>query len=206
MERRLSGRPAPTTVDCDGGDSPAWTRKREPYVATVRRREGAVPFAELHAHSHFSFLDGASSPQELVETAAELGLQPLALTDHDGLYGIVRFAEAAAEIGLPTVFGAELSLGLSGLQNGAADPGAGICWCWPGTVWGMPACLGCCRRRTGPAVRRVARCTTRRAEHQPGWNLTTALVSMQASGVRSYRASTLRAANSSAGRGIRDVD
>ena len=57
-----------------------------------------------------SFLDGASHPEELVEEAARLGLEALAITDHDGFYGVVRFAEAARAVGLPTVFGAELTL------------------------------------------------------------------------------------------------
>ena len=69
-----------------------------------------MPYAELHAHSAFSFLDGASTPEELVSEAARLGLRAIALTDHDGLYGVVRFAEAARELGMRTVFGAELSL------------------------------------------------------------------------------------------------
>ena len=69
-----------------------------------------MPYAELHAHSAFSFLDGASTPEELVAEAARLGLRAIALTDHDGLYGVVRFAEAARELGMRTVFGAELSL------------------------------------------------------------------------------------------------
>jgi error-prone DNA polymerase len=81
-----------------------------------------VPYAELHTHSNFSFLDGASHPEELVAEAARLGLEAIALTDHDGMYGVVRFAEAAAEHGVRTVFGAELSLGLSTAQNGIADP------------------------------------------------------------------------------------
>jgi error-prone DNA polymerase len=81
-----------------------------------------VPYAELHCHSNFSFLDGASHPEELVEEAARLGIETLALTDHDGMYGVVRFAEAAREVGLPTVFGAELSVGLTRPQNGVADP------------------------------------------------------------------------------------
>ncbi len=67
-------------------------------------------YAELHAHSAFSFLDGASHPEELAAEAARLGLTALALTDHDGLYGVVRYAQAAATVGLPTVFGAELHL------------------------------------------------------------------------------------------------
>jgi error-prone DNA polymerase len=83
--------------------------------------EGAG-YAELHAHSNFSFLDGASHPEELVREGARLGLDALALTDHDGLYGVVRFAEAARAAGLATVFGAELTLDLARRQNGVADP------------------------------------------------------------------------------------
>ena len=58
----------------------------------------------------------------LVAEALRLGLDALAITDHDGLYGIVRFAEAAAETGLRTLYGAELSLGLPEPQLGVADP------------------------------------------------------------------------------------
>jgi len=79
-------------------------------------------YAELHCHSNFSFLDGASHPEELVEEAAHLGLAALALTDHDGMYGVVRFAEAASSASLPTVFGAEVTLGLTRAQTGVADP------------------------------------------------------------------------------------
>jgi len=71
---------------------------------------GTSRYAELHAHSAFSFLDGASQPEELAVEAARLGLSALALTDHDGLYGVVRFAQAARAAGLPTVIGAELHL------------------------------------------------------------------------------------------------
>ncbi|WP_263120834.1 DNA polymerase III subunit alpha [Cellulomonas sp. RIT-PI-Y] len=70
----------------------------------------APRYAELHAHSAFSFLDGTSQPEELAAEAHRLGLTALALTDHDGLYGVVRFAEAARRVGMPTVFGAELHL------------------------------------------------------------------------------------------------
>ncbi|MFL6123228.1 error-prone DNA polymerase [Actinophytocola sp.] len=84
--------------------------------------DARVPYAELHCHSNFSFLDGASHPEELVETAALLGLDAIAITDHDGMYGVVRFAEAARELGIRTVFGTELSLGLAQPQNGVADP------------------------------------------------------------------------------------
>lgn len=162
-----------TPIERDGGDSPAWSHKRGPYiplpqllaaatetadmetaVGTVsplasapessvqsdrttaeqgqsrnghhgrdaRALTATVPYAELHVHSHYSFLDGASSPEELVEEAVKLGLHALAITDHDGFYGVVRLAEAAEAYGLRTVFGAELSLGLSAPQNGVADP------------------------------------------------------------------------------------
>ena len=82
-----------------------------------------MPYAELHSHSHFSFLDGASSPEELAAEAAHLGLEALALTDHGGFYGVVRFAEAAREVGLPTVFGTELTLDAwQPVVDRAADP------------------------------------------------------------------------------------
>ena len=67
-------------------------------------------YAELHAHSAYSFLDGANEPEDLIGAAAELGLEALALTDHDGLPGIVKHAEAGRAHGLPTVHGAELTL------------------------------------------------------------------------------------------------
>ncbi|WP_225731288.1 MULTISPECIES: error-prone DNA polymerase [unclassified Nocardia] len=115
MERVLSGRPGRADPG-DGGDSPAWSRKRGEYVAErLARPDGpVVPYAELHAHSAYSFLDGASQPEELVEEAVRLGLTAIALTDHDGFYGTVRFAEAAREWKMPTVFGSELSLGTGG--------------------------------------------------------------------------------------------
>jgi error-prone DNA polymerase len=114
LERRLSGRPQAPWKDLtagDGGDSPAWSRKRESYdAAPLPRPSSPVPYGELHAHSSFSFLDGASAPEELAEEAVRLGLEALTLTDHDGVYGIVRFAEAARAHGLLTGFGAELAL------------------------------------------------------------------------------------------------
>ncbi|WP_406094171.1 error-prone DNA polymerase [Kitasatospora purpeofusca] len=67
-------------------------------------------WAELHVHSAFSFLDGASDPEALVAEAARLEVEALALTDHDGLYGVVRFAEAARGTGVATAFGAELTI------------------------------------------------------------------------------------------------
>jgi error-prone DNA polymerase len=69
-----------------------------------------TPYAELHSHSNFSFLDGASPVEDLVERAVQLGLTALAITDHQGLYGVVRFATAAAEAGLRPVIGVEVEL------------------------------------------------------------------------------------------------
>ncbi|ORL80775.1 error-prone DNA polymerase [Prescottella equi] len=125
MERVLSGRPRhESQFPGDGGDSPAWSRKRGAYLAdgAVRPVGATVPYAELHTHSAFSFLDGASPPEELVEEAVRLGLDAIALTDHDGMYGVVRFAEAAKELGMRTVFGAELSLDATP-RTGTPDPG-----------------------------------------------------------------------------------
>ncbi|MFK8025024.1 MAG: error-prone DNA polymerase, partial [Ilumatobacter sp.] len=107
-----------------GGDSPAWSRKRQPFepppdvafqghagpFAHTERGTSTIPYAELHCHTNFSFLDGASHPEELAVEAARLGLESLAVTDHDGFYGVVRFAEAAKAVGLATVFGSEITL------------------------------------------------------------------------------------------------
>jgi len=69
-----------------------------------------VEYVELHCHSFFSLLDGASSPEALMERAATLGYPALALTDHDGLYGAVRFWRAAEERGIHPIIGAEVTL------------------------------------------------------------------------------------------------
>ncbi|MGV0325807.1 error-prone DNA polymerase [Corynebacterium confusum] len=113
LERILSGRPELTPVPVNHSveqDLPRETKK------------SAVPFAELHAVSSYSFLQGASEPEELVERAVELGLESLALVDRDGFYGLMKFAEAAARAGLSTVFGAELSLDEGVLTVLARDP------------------------------------------------------------------------------------
>lgn len=67
-------------------------------------------YIELHCHSNFSFLDGASHPEDLVEAAAQLCYPALALTDHNGLYGIVRFNQVAQRKGVRPIFGAEITL------------------------------------------------------------------------------------------------
>ena len=67
-------------------------------------------YVELHAHSAFSFLDGASLPDELAAAAAELGYEAMALTDHNGVSGSMEFAQAAAPLGMRAIHGAELDL------------------------------------------------------------------------------------------------
>jgi error-prone DNA polymerase len=67
-------------------------------------------YVELHAHSAFSFLDGASGPEELAAAAAELGYEAMALTDHNGVFGSMEFAQAAAGLGLRALHGAEVDL------------------------------------------------------------------------------------------------
>ena len=122
-----------------------------PPAATSRpapRPAGTVPWAELHCHSSFSFLDGAATPGELVAEAARLGLEVLALTDHDGMYGVPQFAQAAARLAaqggpkLGTVFGAELSLGPAGRgPRSVARPGGRVtCWSWPATPKATGGC------------------------------------------------------------------
>jgi error-prone DNA polymerase len=79
-----------------------------------------TPYAELHAHTNFSFLDGASAADDLVERAVAQGLTALAVTDHNGLYGAVRFMGAAEEIGIHGVVGTEIDL----LDPAVPDPDA----------------------------------------------------------------------------------
>jgi error-prone DNA polymerase len=67
-------------------------------------------YVELHAHSAYSFLDGASLPEELAARAAELGYEALALTDHDGVCGSLEFAHAAKAFGVRPITGAEVTL------------------------------------------------------------------------------------------------
>ena len=67
-------------------------------------------YIELHCASAFSFLQGASLPETLVERAAELGYPALALLDRDGVYGAPRFHKAALRAGIRPIIGAELTL------------------------------------------------------------------------------------------------
>src|SRR6476469_7021281 len=67
-------------------------------------------YVELHAHSAFSFLDGASTPMELAAAAAAHGYPAFALTDHDGVWGSMEFAHACKGFGVHPITGAELTL------------------------------------------------------------------------------------------------
>ena len=78
-------------------------------------------YIELHCHSYCSLLEGASSPETLVERAAELGYTALALTDCNGLYGAIRFWRAARAQGIQPLIGAEVVLA----QAGAKEPAGG---------------------------------------------------------------------------------
>lgn len=77
----------------------------------------APPYVELHCHSGFSFLDGASLPAELAAAAAAQGHAALAITDHDGVWGAMEFAQACAPLGVRPIIGAEVTLATPG-----ADP------------------------------------------------------------------------------------
>jgi error-prone DNA polymerase len=123
LRRRMSwhadGQPPPA--------KPASEPASGPHPLAGRPEAGDVPWAELHCHSCYSFLDGAAAPGELVAEATRLGLETLALTDHDGMYGVPQFAQAAARLEQPgarlrTAFGAELSLALPAAQGGVPDP------------------------------------------------------------------------------------
>src|SRR5262245_55288090 len=141
LERRLSWRteePRPRPAD----GRPAKERAEESRPRRVTRLpggrdSGGPAWAELHCHSSYSFLDGASAPAELVAEAANRGLTALAITDHDGMYGVPQFAQAAARlkeqtgIGIGTVFGAELGLGVP--AGGGAVRGASPNPRWPAT-------------------------------------------------------------------------
>src|SRR5436190_623810 len=66
-------------------------------------------FVHLHVHSCFSFLNGTSTPEELVDAAIEEGMDALAITDTNGLYGSVRFWNAAKEKGIKPIYGMEMA-------------------------------------------------------------------------------------------------
>ena len=123
LEQILSGS-APSADDAASVHSPAREAPEmdtdpqpRPRLSLVRGTDmpaappetTTIPFAELHAYSNYHFLNGASEAEDMVRQAQRLGLSGLALIERDGFYGAMRFAEAAAEEKLSTIFGAELS-------------------------------------------------------------------------------------------------
>src|SRR5260370_766264 len=140
FERRLSWRQQDKTAE-DSGERPARPVTQLPAAGReaagpTRRRglgqgQAPVPWAELHCHSAYSFLDGASTPGELIAEAAECGLTAIAITDHDGMYGVPQFAQSAARFrnseegrgtNVRTVFGAELSLDIPAAGSAGGRP------------------------------------------------------------------------------------
>ncbi|MBA2461982.1 MAG: PHP domain-containing protein, partial [Actinobacteria bacterium] len=92
-----------------------------------------MTYVELHAHSAYSFLDGASHPEELALRAAELGYEALAVTDHDGVYGSLEFATAAKHFGVRPLTGAEVTLSGVGSTEPRRSGGAGSAGAGAGT-------------------------------------------------------------------------
>ncbi|HWH27562.1 MAG TPA: PHP domain-containing protein, partial [Mycobacteriales bacterium] len=101
------------------------------------------PFVHLHVASGYSLRHGASHPRVLVERAAEHGMDTLALTDRDGMYGAVKFAQACTAAGVRPVFGVDLAV--TPLAGGALPTGSGR----SGTVGRAP--VGGAGRRRSPA-------------------------------------------------------
>ena len=114
----------------------------------------AARYAELRCQSCFSFLEGASHPEELVARAAELGLSALALADASGLYGIVRAHGEAKRRGLPLVVGAELAV--TGLELGRPARLVLLAQRPRGVRGALPARDARARRRMAPGPRRTA--------------------------------------------------
>src|SRR5436305_15293873 len=102
--------PARGGVGEDGGRFPLGGGPELARDATAFRARPSADYVELHAHSSYSFLDGASLPEELAARAAELGYDAFALTDHDGVYGSLEFAHAAKHFGVRPITGAEVTL------------------------------------------------------------------------------------------------
>ncbi|MFB9369925.1 error-prone DNA polymerase [Kitasatospora albolonga] len=123
LERAMRGSlPQDRTVVPFPGTGAGTEPVRPPEPATTTTTAPAdAGWAELHVHTTYSFLDGASDPAELVDEAARLGIEALAVTDHDGLYAAPAFAVEARRTGLATVFGAELTLDAALPPTGVAD-------------------------------------------------------------------------------------
>ena len=113
-----------------------------------------MSYVELHCHSAYSFLDGASQPDELAARAAELGYEALALTDHDGIYGSLEFAHAAKHFGVRPITGAEVTLSGVGSTEPPTSGGVGFA----GAERGSAARTSRSSSRTGAATRTSVAC------------------------------------------------
>jgi error-prone DNA polymerase len=102
--------PARGGVGEDGGRFPLGGGRELVPGSTEPGTRPTAPYVELHAHSAYSFLDGASLPEEIAARAAALGYDAFALTDHDGIYGSLEFAYAAKQFGVRPITGAEVTL------------------------------------------------------------------------------------------------
>ena len=90
------------------------------------------PYAELHAHSYFTFLEGADAPEDYILCARQLGLSALALLERDGMYSLIRSLQAARESSFPLIIGTELTLSATQFSRYDAKASIGS----PG--WGLP--------------------------------------------------------------------
>src|SRR5215470_5448659 len=100
-------------------------------------------YLELHTSSAFSFLDGASLPETLIERAAALGYPTLALLDRDGLYGAPQFYRAAKAAGIKAMVGAELTIG--GHPSASRGPAGEAPWVLPVLVESVEGYRNLCR-------------------------------------------------------------
>src|SRR6266568_1177703 len=113
-------------------------------------------YTELHCHSAFSFLDGASLPEQLALTASQLGYPALALTDHHGLYGSMAFAQEAKQLGLQAITGSSSLRSKPGTRDSSCCRDAATASypaCCGATGWPLPAAspsgaVRCSGRRT----------------------------------------------------------
>src|SRR3954464_7822121 len=121
---------------------PPVSSKRPRLVGPAERRAAAGPrYAELHCKTNFSFLEGASHPDELALRAAELGLAGLAITDRNSLAGVVRAHAAARQLELKLIIGAEIHL---------LDAPPAVLWTTDRASYGRLARLITCGRRQAP--------------------------------------------------------
>src|SRR5436190_23739229 len=109
--------------------------------SALSTQHSALAYAELHAHTNFSLLDGTSDPEDMARQAVALGLRALAITDHDSVASIVRFAAEAKRLHLHAIIGAEVTVGdqpnpLAPFPSGRENDGAPLYH--PAVAGGVP--------------------------------------------------------------------